>query len=395
MSARDHSRRKFIVGGIGLGAFTAAAGYIGLDKSTEPRSKNTPGLWKSMGGSTDAISLYAVLFTDMKPARQTKVAFSEDSKTLLVARNGYFDGDGLDLQVWNLREQTSTMSTNLNWQGVTKYAVSSDASTVTGYSGLCPRIWLRSSGEEREVRSACGRYPNEIALNHDGKLMAATRYFVPQNSARRDFLDIWSSPHDTQPRSLAVTAPFSPGVMKFDRSGRLLAVASMIGEFDRAGSYPIITLIDATTGSVITTLDICQEEAGKQAKPIDDMDISENGSMLAVSVSDPLKNPTGDSAYGGVELWDLRTRTRLKSFTSNGGAVAMSRDGDMLAMGAFERFGVDIWSTSRMQPIASLNVSRAPGAGRGLNGSVVFSPDCTMLAVPVMQSVQLWTVGGF
>ncbi|BAD57727.1 hypothetical protein NFA_28800 [Nocardia farcinica IFM 10152] len=397
------TRRRAILGGTALTLAVTGAGALGInltdvDAAGEagPASPSaTPagqtGSWLSLS-PRDNKPLRAVLFAYDDGFRRAHLAFSNDGSTLTMARLPTH-GTGIDVQVWSLEQESRIKSGTLDLGRFGAFAVGPEG--VAYRDEHCIGIWRRTKPLSTSASVQCGQKNGSttVALSDDGTRLAASVTYAPGGTGgpNRNYLDIWGV---NPPELLHSThLPYQPHTLKFSDANRILAHAGRSGEYGEAGTHPLVGFIDIAQKSTRPELtDIAADNPDRHARNVDDFDMSADGSMIAISLSDPLSNPMGNPLFDEVQVWDVNARSPITILRGKGGAVEFTRQGDLLATGTFDGYGLDIWDIRRRTARRSLNLTAAPEAARGLNGSVAFSPDGRHLAVPVGRTVQLWDV---
>ncbi|MBF6435222.1 hypothetical protein IU435_02175 [Nocardia cyriacigeorgica] len=389
------TRRRAILGGTALALAVTGAGILGLnitdtdavDESAQPAPSaatgRTTGSWLTLSPRDDK-PLRAILFPYDDGFRPAHLAFSNDGSTLTMARLPV-NGTGIDVQTWSLDQETRVKSGTLELGRFGAFAVGPAGvafrdDRCIGISRTAKPISTTPSVQCRQKEGS-----TTVAVSDDGVLLAVSI------GSYRNYLDIW----EIDPPELlhSTYLPYQPNKLKFSAGNRVLAHAGRFGDYGEAGTRPIVGLVDIpqkSAGSEFT--DIAAGNPNRHARNVDDFDISADGSTIAISLSDPLSNPMGNPLFDEVQVWDVRDRSLITSLQGKGGAVKFTRQGNLLATGTFDGYGLDIWDVRHRTVHKSLNLTAAPEGARGLNGSVAFSPDGRLLAVPVGRTVQLWDV---
>jgi WD40 repeat protein/DNA-binding SARP family transcriptional activator len=324
--------------------------------------------------------------------------FTPDGRNLVTA------GDDRDAIVWDVKHgaQAETLSGHAN--GVQSLQVTHDGTTLytaslDGTVFIWDLLGRRRLGRPFKAGAGDSTRP-QLALSPDGRLIA-----MGQDDGAISIVDA---------RTLAPRAPF-PVVdtgqvvgIGFVPGSRLLVVG---------GPRGFLALVDADSGRVIRRL---VGHRGRIWTP----GISADGRLLATGSDDdivrlwslPDGNPLGrplrfrrdvssvrlspdgrrlfialvdaDTAHTTIQVWDTRSRRRVRSVRVTGWAdVDISPDGRLLALG-YRTGGAQLWSTATWRPVGR---NFAADAG-GIESAQISRDDRALATTTETGVVRLWDI---
>ena len=116
---------------------------------------------------------------------------------------------------------------------------------------------------------------------------------------------------------------------------------------------------------------------------------SPDGRFLAISLEVAGASPV----YGGVQLWDARTRQLVATVDeTGGGTVVFSPDGRLLSYGAADGVTLRLWEVAGKRNAGTIDLGGQPDGRAAYTGRQSFDRDGSRLAVPVGDDVQVWSL---
>jgi len=271
------------------------------------------------------------------------VVYSPDGKTLADC-GGTASGGVLELRNASTGNLTGTLPT-ASTSAVPSIAFSPDGTLLASGGSDGVELWNVATGKIIATLHTAGTYgPNSLAISADGKTLA---------SAGAD-LELWNLS-----TLKLITTLASGGPVAFSPDGTILASGG--------GG---VELWSVSTDQPITTL-------RSAAKQLTALAFSPDGQTLADGGYKPVS--TGYYTVTPVlELWNSSNdtlNTTVNTVAGDVDAVALSPNGQILAVGSFYDSVLELWNVSTGKLITTL-----PTAATYTVSSVAFSPDGTVLA---------------
>lgn len=265
------------------------------------------------------------------------------------------------VQVWNMAtgHQLSTLPANAgSWAFATPFTPDGKTLAVAALNGSTT-LWTVDSGQLRAIlhsdpataSTTAGTWG--AAVSPDGSRL----YTGGATNIARE----WDLA--TRKTVLTIAVPDGIGSLALSPDGKTLAIG---------GGKGTEYLFNATTGQEITSL------PGHMGNAFS-ITFSPDGKLLAAATQS-----------GGLQLWDIATRTLVAHDTSSGGAtdVAFSPDDAILAVGYGNSVG--LWNVATRHEITTVTV----GTGQDFVTGMAFSRYGAVLAIGYDGAVEFWNVAG-
>jgi WD40 repeat protein len=272
-------------------------------------------------------------------------------------------GEGQAIRLWDLQSGECISSSEASESQMCSVdAVDTDGNSAEG-------TLIATGGEDHQVRlwhwSSRGLERDEILRGHEGRVWSvltadeAKLYTASEDGTVRE----WTKHKDGwQNRVVLDTQRQIYNMDWVDQNRRLLAVSD---------ESPKITIVDGTTGNVVTTL------------------LGHDGLVWSVSAANSGRNLATASFDGTVGWWDVESATMLQRFVLNGvpmQGAAVSKDGGMIFSADYSGT-VAIWDVNDGSLKHSFTAHDAPIWGMSL------SPSGEVLATGASDgTIALWTL---
>ena len=321
------------------------------------------------------------------------LTFSKDGKTLVCQRQF---GDLESIELWDVA--TQTLRTTLGEDIGTKihiFAVSPDAKTVAraNRNGEI-RIWDTNTGEELAAFSTGHTQGlTALAFSPDSSTIA---------SGHINTITLWDALNFTQlsnsvdPKNWINALVFSPDSSTVNGIKSFAYKKETRGQHIKEGVKGTLSTWDTRTADKLSdvTVESYQGEApkipgvgGTASSFVGGAAVvmfSQNGNMLATALN--AERATDDYRFT-IHVWDIPDRKlnlTLKGHTDKLNALALTRDGKVLASGSDDGT-IQLWDISIGIPTRSLPAGKI--------GALAFSRDGKILAsASSPDSIQLWDV---
>lgn len=325
----------------------------------------------------------------------TALAYSPDGSRLAVMTGGG------DVQV--LATATGKTLTAFRNPGSSQYiAYSRDGRTlVTDTMHVGAQLWDATTGKAADTLkldyAVDGRGP--VAFSPDGKTVAHAEYNGEDGAVTPYALQLWDVSTLTPVETLLL--PLKGNIahddatvdaLAYSPDGKLLALG---GQYlaPGPGSAQALLLNSADDGSppkILTSTFPADQQSTNFNSYVGSAAFAPDGKTLATATY--ASGPT--MLYSGVRLWNVATgRVQTTVSATGGGTVAYSPNGGLLTFGTPDGGTIDVWNTVRHTVTGRLDLGQSADGTPTYNGGQQFSPDGRTLAVPVGNTVQVWSVG--